>query len=351
MKYQFTIIHQTSELIELKSKYHYWRLTRIPGTEFYNLGHKHALNHPYHNAKKVIVNEGEIRKTNKNGMGNQVGTITNYITSMTEVLSHFKKNSNEYQILEYRIECGQLFQQAELDKIKGILATPMPSSWYNISACGDDKLKQSLCVYRKPYFMIYVYDETKRVYKNFIKESNSKCYALYNCSINDLINNEDSLSDEKKDFLFWYRRKMPVGIGNCAMNKICWYVESQLDGYKSQLHRNSEFDYNSLKVKRRCTEEHRQALRDLEKEYCECIKEYKSKRPTDKEQTNVNRKYLCNKFKEMARSICPNDDERMNIILDITYGYKGNRQFCWDCIGELIIKRLEDLECENVYTE
>lgn len=75
------------------------------------------------NAKKVIVNEGEIRKTNKNGMGNQVGTITNYITSMTEVLSHFKKNSNEYQILEYRIECGQLFQQAELDKIKGILAS------------------------------------------------------------------------------------------------------------------------------------------------------------------------------------------------------------------------------------
>lgn len=303
------------------------------------------------NAKKVIVNEGEIRKTNKNGMGNQVGTITNYVTSMIEVLSHFKKNSNEYQILEYRIECGQLFQQAELDKIKGILATPMPSSWYNISACGDDKLKQSLCAYRKPYFMIYVYDETKRVYKNFIKESNSKCYALYNCSINDLINNEDSLSDEKKDFLFWYRRKMPVGIGNCAMNKICWYVESQLDGYKSQLHRNSEFDYNSLKVKRRCTEEHRQALKDLEKEYCECIKEYKSKRPTDKEQTNVNRKYLCNKFKEMARNICPNDDERMNIILDITYGYKGNRQFCWDCIGELIIKRLEDLECENVYTE
>ena len=53
----------------------------------------------------------------------------------------------------------------------------------------------------------------------------------------------------------------------------------------------------------------------------------------------------------MALDICPNDAERMNIILDITYGYKGNRQFCWDCIGELIIKRLEDLECENVYIE
>lgn len=44
---------------------------------------------------------------------------------------------------------------------------------------------------------------------------------------------------------------MPVGIGACAMNKICWYVESQLDGYKSQLHHDSTFDYNCLKVKRR----------------------------------------------------------------------------------------------------
>ena len=66
-------------------------------------------------------------------MGNQVGTITNYVTSMMEVLAKFPKDSEEYKTLEYRIECGQLFQQAELDKIKGILATPMPSDWYNIS--------------------------------------------------------------------------------------------------------------------------------------------------------------------------------------------------------------------------
>ncbi len=38
----------------------------------------------------------------------------------------------------------------------------------------------------------------------------------------------DNLTDEQKDFLFWYEYKMPVGIGACAMNKICWYVESQL---------------------------------------------------------------------------------------------------------------------------
>lgn len=302
-------------------------------------------------ANKIIINEKEVKKTNKNGMGNQVGQITNRVTSMIEVLSRFEEGSNEYNDLLYRIECGQLHQQDELDKIKGIIAKPMAKYWYNLGACKDNHYLQSICAYRKPYFMIYIYDEIKRKYKNYIKESEIKCAALYNCSIQDLYSKKDNLTDEQKDFLFWYEYKMPVGIGACAMNKICWYVESQLDGYKSQLHHDSTFDYNCLKVKRRCTEEHRKALHDLEQEYRECIKEYKANRSSDKEQSNNNRKYLCEKFRQAAIELCPNDEERMNIILDITYGYKGNRQFCWDCIGDLLIKRLEEMENENVYTE
>ena len=137
-------------------------------------------------------------------------------------------------------------------------------------------------------------------------------------------------------------------------------------GTKSQLHKDSSFDYNTLKVKRRCTEEHRQALRELEQYYCECIKEYKKKQEKGKgiqlnrtdifdKQDEFDKYYqrasMVEMFKKKAEEICPNNDERMNIILDMTYGYKGNRQFCWDCIGELIIKRLEEMEEEVVYTE
>lgn len=301
------------------------------------------------NTSKVVVTEKEVLKTNKNGMGNQVGTITNYVTSMMEVQSHFEKDSKEYKELEYRIECGQLYQQNELDKIKGIVAKPMPSDWYNMGACADDRYKQSICAYRKPYFMIYIYDEAKRDYKKYIKESNDKCKLIYDCSIQDLYDNKDNLSDEQKEFLFWYEFKMPVGTGECSMNKICRYVESQLDGYKSQLHRNSTFDYNELKVKRRCTEEHRQLLRELEQEYRECVREYKAQKHFDKGESNKDRKFLYKKFHEEAMNICPNDDERLNIILDITYGYNGNKQFCWDTIGDLICKRLEEMN--TVYTE
>ena len=75
--------------------------------------------------------------------------------------------------------------------------------------------------------MIYIYEEAKRDYKKYIKESNNKCNALYNCSLQDLYANTSNLSDDQKKFLFWYEFKMPVGMGNCSMNKICRYVESQ----------------------------------------------------------------------------------------------------------------------------
>ena len=49
--------------------------------------------------------------------------------------------------------------------------------------------------------MIYVYEETKRQYKQYIKESNAKCYAIYKCSIEDL-HNKDTLTKEQEDFRF-----------------------------------------------------------------------------------------------------------------------------------------------------
>lgn len=315
-----------------------------------------AIECAQHTTEKVIVTENEVKKTNKNGMGNQVGTITNYVTSMMEVLARFEKGSDEYKELEYRIECGQLFQQDELDKLKGIVATPMPSEWYNLDACGDNKFLQSICAYRKPYFMIYVYDETKRQYKQYIKASERKCSSLYGCTIQDLYDNYNTLNEEQIDFLFWYERKMPVGIGECSMNKICKYVEQQLDGYKSQLKNNSTFTYEVLKVKRRCTDEHRLALRELESEYRLCVADFKANDSTkvDKSSASHKRQYMIYKFSNLAKELCPNNDERMNIILDMTYKEKGNRQFCWDCIGELIIDRLKELEMDGgniVYTE
>ena len=81
---------------------------------------------------KVKVTENKLRLSNKNGFGNAVGSITNRVTTMFDVLASLEKDSEEYNELMRRIICGQALQQEEIDKIKGIQAKQMPKNWTSI---------------------------------------------------------------------------------------------------------------------------------------------------------------------------------------------------------------------------
>lgn len=62
-------------------------------------------------ANKKVPTEEDIIQANIDSFGNDIGRTTNFITSMFEVQSRFSKNSEEYKVLDYRIRCGQLYQQ------------------------------------------------------------------------------------------------------------------------------------------------------------------------------------------------------------------------------------------------
>lgn len=62
-------------------------------------------------AKKHAITEELLVQANIDSFGNDVGKVTNRITSMYDVQSRFKPGSAEYEELAYRIKSGQLFQQ------------------------------------------------------------------------------------------------------------------------------------------------------------------------------------------------------------------------------------------------
>lgn len=62
-------------------------------------------------AVKKVSSEEDFIRSNIDSFGNDIGKITNRITSMYELRTHFPKDSEEYKILSYRIQCGQLIQQ------------------------------------------------------------------------------------------------------------------------------------------------------------------------------------------------------------------------------------------------
>lgn len=62
-------------------------------------------------AAKRISTEDDFVRSNIESFGNDIGQTTNWVTSMFEVRANFPKHSREYEILSYRIRCGQLYQQ------------------------------------------------------------------------------------------------------------------------------------------------------------------------------------------------------------------------------------------------
>lgn len=63
------------------------------------------------NAKKVHVTEEDAIRSNIDSFGDDIGKTTNWITSMFDIQAQYEKGSREYEELNYRIKCGQLFQQ------------------------------------------------------------------------------------------------------------------------------------------------------------------------------------------------------------------------------------------------
>lgn len=285
------------------------------------------------NVEKIIPTEADLIKSNLGGMGNQVGTITNRITAMMEVQSHFDKGSEEYEVLQRRIETGQLLQQNEIDKLKGIVAKPMPKYWYDSHKCSDD-FQKSICVNKKPYFMIYVYDDYKARYNKYLKESEKTQQITYG-----------EIIEPDKEFLEYKESRNPFGMGPCAMNRICWYIEAQFKGIVSKIKKESVFEYECLKVGADYSSTLRDEIQKLANEYSIAVHE--NLRNTDylsREQGNNNRKLVQKYYRREAEKLVPDDDQRYDMILDLYYGNHINRQFCWDVVGEMIVDRVKSLQ-------
>lgn len=61
--------------------------------------------------------EQDFIKANCSSFGDDIGAVTNRITAMFDVASTFPVGNKQREILEYRIMCGQQFQQNSIIKV------------------------------------------------------------------------------------------------------------------------------------------------------------------------------------------------------------------------------------------
>ncbi len=294
-------------------------------------------------SKKKITNN-ILQKSNRQAFGNNVGTITNYITSMIDVQSAFDITSIEYQIMQYRIACGQLYQQSSLDSIKGIISKNMPKHWYELRSCTTD-LDKKICANKKPYFMGYRYSKDMKSYKNHIDVCNQKSIMLFGMNIDELKRLQNK-NHQQIEFLKYYSSKTPLSRNNCTMNKICYYIEQNIDNYKFQLKKSNNFDYTFLRKNRKCFNVNKEKILELYNLYQSELINSKNNKLSNvqKEDLSRSKERFKLRYYNFAKELVQDNDERLNIFLDLCYGQNKNKHFMWDCVGDLIISRLEELK-------
>lgn len=313
-------------------------------------------------ADKMIVKEEDLIKANINSFGDEIGKITNRITSMFEIQSHFSKDSEEYKELEYRIRCGQLFQQDSIDKVKGIIAKPMPPAWYDRKAVKkmdtsspSNKKKHKMCLSiladKKPYFMTYIYPALKKDYNEYIKNTNKKCIREFRQPLADIVNKPDKTPEEDA-FVKYYYHRMPVGIGDCVMNKICRKIESAFDDILKSGGSKTTFDYSMLKSDEEYCNAQYNSIVLLYKDYVKQTQDYMQyamSERVDEDESASQRGLMVHNFKRECRMVCPDATKLCNIIVDICYRRNCSKQFAWDICGREIIENLLAKNNNTIY--
>ena len=316
------------------------------------------------NATKVEVTEELLIQSNIDSFGDDIGKTTNWITTMFDVQSQYEPDSKEYQVLDYRIKCGQLYQQNSIDKAKGIIAKPMPKDWYDRAAnritddLSEEEVQRRLFNLRvladkKPYFMRYIYPNLMSQYNTYIKNTDKKCVREFRQTIEELMaKSPDELTQAEAEFIDYYIQRMPVGMHPCVMNKICRRFEEEFDNYFLKNISEEDFDYSIMKSGQEYTTTQYNAIAKLYEQYTKRLQEYMqfSKRERiDEDESATKRSLMVRDFKVECERACSNSAQLCDIILDLCYRRSGSKQFCWDICSEEIIENLLKNNDNTIY--
>ena len=301
-------------------------------------------------AEKRISEEDDFIRSNIDSFGNSIGQTTNWITSMFEVRSHFPKDSREYEVLSYRIRCGQLYQQNEIDKAKGVVCKHMVRNWHDRHACGQIEDAETREFYRrivadrKPYFMRYIYPQLMKQYNTYIKNTDRNAMREFQMSVADMEKiPEDRQTERQKEFLKFFRLRMPVGVGDCVMNQICRKFEEAFDGYIGRHNVRVPFDYRIMRSEAEYLPKQYSAVKKLFDDYNKRISNYivyADYERVDEYESFATLSEMDEEFKKECALICPDERALCNIVLDLCYTKNSTKRFAWNMCGEEIIRNL-----------
>lgn len=300
---------------------------------------------------KKIPTEEDYIESDINGFGDSIGSTTNKATNMISLRDQFNPNSEEYKRLVYRISTMMNYQQNAIDRIKGVVARPVPKEWLNPrlfkiedyddeEIIRDKQINANIAAEIKPWFFIYRYSQLKGELDKYIKSVKSNCKIRFGKSLDDLYASEKK-TEEEEVFIRNYEKYMPVSRAPGTMNRICFRVE---DEFKSiDVLPNIEFDCSILKSNAIYTQEEYELVKQLYDEYnkgMQLFLKQKHKNELGDDEVGFDITQLKDVFISECDKVCPNTEVLSNIVIDLCYTSNKNKTFAWDVAGEQIFNNI-----------
>ena len=300
---------------------------------------------------KKVPTEDDFIMSDINGFGDSIGSVTNRGTNMISLREKFDKNSEEYARLQYRIRTMMNYQQNAIDRIKGVVAQPIPKEWLESRLLkpkdGDDEdtlrkkeIDYNIAAEIKPWFFIYRYSQLKSELDKYMKSVKSNCKIRFGKTLDDLYAS-DSRTEEEEAFIYNYEKYMPISRAPGTMNRICWKIEDEFK--TTNVLPDVEFDRSILKSDAEYSQEEFDAIKSVYDEYNKNMQIFLKgvrKNDSDKTERDVIVSQLKNEFANICYSICPNSQVLTNIVIDICYTSNKNKSFAWDMCGEDIFNNI-----------
>lgn len=226
----------------------------------------------------------------------------------------------------------------------------MPKAWHDrhtVNKMDDGEEKnfyREIVADKKPYFMRYIYPALMKQYNTYIKNTNRNALREFQMSVDEMrAMPHESLTEKQKDFLRYYDYRMPVGVGECIMNKICYKIEKIFDGYLSKHNTTVKFDYSIMKGSAEYTSKQFYTIKKIYEDYNKRLQSYmifSNYEKIDEYEVLAELARMNEIFCKDCVEICPNQAALSNIILDICYTRSATKRFAWNMCGDDIIHNL-----------
>ena len=301
--------------------------------------------------EKKCPTEEDYIKSDINGFGDSIGSVTNKATNMISLREQFDPESEEYKRLTYRISTMMNYQQNAIDRIKGVVARPVPKEWLNPrmfkiaddddeAAICDKQINTNIAAEIKPWFFIYRYSQLKSELDKYMKSVKSNCKIRFGKSLDDLYISKNK-SEEEEAFIYNYEKYMPVSRAPGTMNRVCWMIEDEFK--TTNVLPNVEFDHSILKSNAEYTQDEYNNIKQLYDEYNKNMQLFLKgikKNDSSKEERDAFVSHLTEEFSNACSATCPDIEILTNILVDVCYTSNKNKSFAWDIAGEHIFNNI-----------